>query len=152
MVSGQSPPSTGSQAGHTTGCTFDSSCNTSRAWEELILIHGPADTTHPITQPPHIFLRQLLAGHQVFNPSVQRGYSSGIGGRREVMRFGRARRVNLHAVVHWREQRERENWIRRRRDGTWQGWRGAVCYFGGVYWRARGMKRERTEATKRQKR
>lgn len=60
----------------------------------------PADLTHPITQPPHILLRKLLAGHQVFNPSVQCGYGSGIGRRREMVRFGGVRRVNLHIVVH----------------------------------------------------
>lgn len=59
-----------------------------------------ADLTHSITQPPHILLRKLLAGHQVFNPSVQRRYGSGIGRRRKVMRFGGVRRVNLHIVVH----------------------------------------------------
>lgn len=58
------------------------------------------EITHSVTQSSHIFLRQLLAAHQVLDPPVERRYRPRVGGGRQMVGFGRARRIDLHVVIH----------------------------------------------------
>lgn len=75
--------------------------------------------THPITQSPHILLRELFASHQILNPAIEGRNRPRIGRRRKVVWFWRTRRVNLHIIIHcgerggsWRAEENQGNGCR----------------------------------------
>jgi hypothetical protein len=92
---------------HTTGCTFDSSCNTSRAYHTDVsvqcvwkTVQTRAIVAYLLTKPLDVALSQLLATHEALDPAIQGGNCCWLRSRngRQLHRLGHL--DVLHIGIH----------------------------------------------------